>query len=209
MTLSSASQDVAFRETSDGAMAEADENQSWLFYLAEISLRRTIADTAWHFYNKGEDYWLNNVDLILRQYADTDMQIALWYSHLPPSIRFHSDSEHDNEFSFYLQHRFLEWRENSLRPLLYIYLHHPMQPPPEVVLRSKEALKVAAELIALSKRDHRHGSIWFVLRRTFACALLILAVVTRHGPAEATEAGRMLCSMRSGHWRGGVKKHKT
>lgn len=182
------SQEGTFEDACNSPVTEVDENRGWLFYLAEISLRRTITDTVWLFYHDDEESWLSNVDLVLRRYIETDKQIAIWYSHLPPSIRFQSKSETSNEFSFHLQHRFLEWREIALRPLLYIYLHHAAQPSPELVLRAKEALKVAAELIALSKQDHRHGGIWFVLRRTFACALIILAVVLRYGPAEAAQA---------------------
>lgn len=164
---------------------QIDENRSWLFYLAEISLRRTIDDVLWLFYHRGEDYWMNNVDLLTRQYVETDRQIELWYSHLPPSIRFERLGQAENEYAFFLQHRFLDWRENILRPLLYIFLHHPGQLPCEVVQCGREAMQIASELIILSSQHHRHGSIWFVAYRTFACAMLILAVVIRYGDAEA------------------------
>ncbi|RYP91458.1 hypothetical protein DL770_002397 [Monosporascus sp. CRB-9-2] len=174
-------------DESDTMSLHVDENRSWLFYLAEISLRRTIDDTLWLLYNRGEEHWINNVDLLVRQYAETDKQINLWYSHLPSSIRFDPLQPPENELSFYLQHRFLHWRENALRPLLYIALHHPSHPPREVLEASQESMRIASQIILTSAQHHRHGGIWFVLRRAFTCALLILAVVLRYGEAEAPQ----------------------
>ncbi|RYP48057.1 hypothetical protein DL768_005979 [Monosporascus sp. mg162] len=174
-------------DESDTMSHHIDENRSWLFYLAEISLRRTIDDTLWLLYNRGEEHWINNVDLLVRQYAETDKQISLWYSHLPSSIRFDPLQPPENEFSFYLQHRFLHWRENALRPLLYIALHHPSHPPRAVLEASRESMRIASQIILTSAQHHRHGGIWFVLRRAFTCALLILAVVLRYGEAEAPQ----------------------
>ena len=176
----------------DAVATYVDENRSWLFYLAEISLRRTIDDVQWLFYHGGEDYWVNNVHLLVRQHAEADKQITLWYSHLPPSIRFEPPKPPENEFAFYMQYRFLEWRESTLRPLLYVFLHYrPLGGAPlprEVMQGGREAVSVIAELITLSTQHHRHGGIWFVARRAFGCALLLLAVVLRYGEAEAPPA---------------------
>ncbi len=98
-----------------------------------------------------------------------------------------------------MQHRFLEWRESTLRPLLYIFLHchhsggAPL--PREVVQGGREAVCVAAELITLSAQHHRHGGIWFVARRAFACTLLVLAAVVRYGEAEAPPAWHGLVAL--------------
>ncbi|KAH8896671.1 hypothetical protein GQ53DRAFT_803544 [Thozetella sp. PMI_491] len=180
----------------DSATVCVDENRSWLFYLAEIALRRTIDDTQWLFYHRGEDYWINNVDLLTRQYLEAEKQITLWYSHLPASIRFERLKQPDNEFVFHLHHRFLHWRESTLRPLLYIFLHYPgRQLPREVTECGNEAMRVATELIMLSAQNHRHGGIWFVTRRTFACDLLVLAFVVKHGESEATPAWHSLIGL--------------
>ncbi|KAL7967407.1 hypothetical protein HDV63DRAFT_412479 [Trichoderma sp. SZMC 28014] len=136
------SQEGTFEDASNSPVTGVDEDRGWLFYLAEISLRRTITDTVWLFYHDDEDFWLNNADLVMRRYIETDKQIAIWYSHLPPSIRFQSKSD---------------FTSTSTTP------RSPLQ-------------------------NHRHGGIWFVLRRTFACALMILAVVLRYGPTEAAQA---------------------
>ncbi len=55
-----------------------NEERSWFFYLAEISLRRTVDNTQWLLYQRGEEEWITNVAYILRQYAESDEQISLW-----------------------------------------------------------------------------------------------------------------------------------
>ncbi|KAK5047099.1 hypothetical protein LTR84_007042 [Exophiala bonariae] len=165
----------------------SEQNRSWLFYIAEISLRRTINDTIWLFYHKGEEYWLENIGLLVRQHSESDSQIGLWYSHLPDAIRFDPIHVPETEFSFHLQTRFLEWREYTLRPLLYVYLHHPQNLPLRVLELSQEALNISRDIILQAIHHHRHGGSWFVLRRSFSCALLILAVVVKAGEVRPPE----------------------
>ncbi|KAF4913604.1 hypothetical protein CGCVW01_v010797 [Colletotrichum viniferum] len=102
-----------------------EEERSWLYYLAEISLRRTIKDTMAVLYRKGETYWLQNEQLLVRQYDEFEKEISQLHSHLPPLIQFDEHRHADNELAFYLQGRFQGWREATLRPLLYCALHAP------------------------------------------------------------------------------------
>lgn len=53
-----------------------EEERSWLYYLAEISLRRTIKDTMAVLYRKGETYWLQNEQLLVRQYDEFEKEIS-------------------------------------------------------------------------------------------------------------------------------------
>ena len=160
-----------------------DESRSWQFYLAEISLRRTIDDTLWLFYHQGEEHWLKNTDLLVQQYAETDEQISLWYSQLSKSF---DHLQHPNdEYSFFLQSRFLDWRETALRPLLYIFLHDSSSPPRHDVLElSREAVSIAADIVLRCDHHHRHGGTWLIARKAFLCALLILAVVVKNGEVK-------------------------
>lgn len=167
-----------------------DERRSWLFYLAEISLRRTIDDTLWLFYHKGEGYWIKNEDVILHQYINFTKQIHPWYSHLPPSISFAPSQDSENEFAMFLQSRFLDWQEMALRPLVFIFLHRPapspqQQPPTQLNRYIHDAVAVASEAIQISGRHHRHGGTWLVARRVFSSALLILAVILKEGQIDA------------------------
>lgn len=51
----------------------------WFFYLAQISLRRTLDEVLSVMYEKGEQNWVENIDLICRQHEESKKQIADWY----------------------------------------------------------------------------------------------------------------------------------
>lgn len=50
----------------------------WFFYLAEISLRRTFDEVLSVIYEKGEQNWIENIDLVCRQYYESEKQISDW-----------------------------------------------------------------------------------------------------------------------------------
>ncbi|KAJ0305476.1 hypothetical protein COL516b_005170 [Colletotrichum fioriniae] len=165
-----------------------EEERSWLYYLAEISLRRTIKSTMSVLYRKGEAYWLRNEDLLVRQYDEFETEISQLHSHLPPLIQFTEHDYPDNELAFYLQGRFQGWRESTLRPLLYCAIHgthsrgqhgqsqqHPTNP--RVIHLAQRAVDTCAAMIVKTAHHHRHGGSWFVARRAFSCAVMVLAVV--------------------------------
>lgn len=56
----------------------AEEERSWFFYLAEISLRRIINDILSTFYDKGEEHWMKHIDLVCRQNLESEKQISSW-----------------------------------------------------------------------------------------------------------------------------------
>lgn len=62
----------------DGGLDRHDEELSWYFFLAEISLRRTINDVLLLFYSMSEEQWIDNIDLICRQFDESIKQISLW-----------------------------------------------------------------------------------------------------------------------------------
>ncbi|KAF6833064.1 hypothetical protein CPLU01_05743 [Colletotrichum plurivorum] len=171
-----------------------EEERSWLYYLAEISLRRTIKDTMAVLYRKGEAYWLQNPHLLVRQYDEFEQEMSQLHSHLPPLIQFDETRHADNELSFYLQGRFQGWREATLRPLLYYVLHAPVnvELSPRVVELAQKAADTCAVMVVMTAYHHRHGGSWFVARRAFSCAVTILASKLREGPVQAPPNWRSL-----------------
>jgi hypothetical protein len=57
----------------------------WFFYLAQISLRRSLDEVLSVIYEKGEQNWIENIDLVCRQYYESQKQIADWYFFPLPS----------------------------------------------------------------------------------------------------------------------------
>ncbi|KAI3546430.1 hypothetical protein CABS03_13053 [Colletotrichum abscissum] len=179
--------DYAWSPFSD-SQQRLEEERSWLYYLAEISLRRTIKNTMSVLYRKGEAYWLRNEDLLVRQYDEFEKEISQLHSHLPLLIQFTEHNYPENELAFYLQGRFQGWRESTLRPLLYCALHgtqgrgqHDQSQQhltnPRVIHLAQKAVDTCAAMIVKTAHHHRHGGSWFVARRAFSCAVMVLAVV--------------------------------
>lgn len=61
----------------------------WFFYLAEISLRRTLDEILSVVYEKGEQRWLENIDLVYRQYYDSEKQLTDWCVYGLPCLISH------------------------------------------------------------------------------------------------------------------------
>lgn len=160
------------------------EERSWAFYLAEISIRRTMSDTIVTLYRKGEGYWLKNIKYLLGQCEDCETQVQLWYSHLPALVRFYPGEQPDNELAFFLQGRFYQWRSYILKPLLYYTLHRSAAQDltPQIIKCAQGLMSICADSIKHYDRHHRHGGTWFICRGSFSSALLILGVVLKDDP---------------------------
>lgn len=177
---------------------ETLQAQSWLFFLAEISLRRTINANLRLLYRKSESYWIANPALLLKHHAECEEQIRLWYSHLPARLQFDGSATQHRSLSFYLESRFQDWREYILRPMLYCALHSDQLRPvntsklpstpstpirlsastvSEITKLAQEHIALCAELIPLASEHGRYGGTWLLCRRTFTCAMAILASV--------------------------------
>ena len=62
----------------DNGLERHDEERSWFFYLAELSIRRTINDVLATFYAMTEEQWIDDIDFLCRQFDESDKQILLW-----------------------------------------------------------------------------------------------------------------------------------
>lgn len=68
------------RKMDDGLQVDHSEfeERGWFFYLAEISLRRTINDALDLLYRNGEKHWMNNIKLLVSQHEEQERQVLLW-----------------------------------------------------------------------------------------------------------------------------------
>ncbi|KAF5004851.1 hypothetical protein FDECE_8667 [Fusarium decemcellulare] len=155
------------------------EERGWCYYLAEISLRRTIDDTLCHLFQDGEDSWLRKPSQLIHQFTESEKQRNIWRKHLPSIVQFDENVVPDNEFAFGLRGRFLEWHELILRPILYYVLHLPcgQTVPPECITLAERAVHLYTLRIDEYQHTLRHGGSWFVTRRIFSYASMVLATV--------------------------------
>ena len=66
---------------SPAAPSEAAQNRerSWLYYLAEISLRRMIMDTTEIMYAGGSEAWMADLPALLARYYECQEKVRLWF----------------------------------------------------------------------------------------------------------------------------------
>ncbi|RSL74105.1 hypothetical protein CEP53_000498 [Fusarium sp. AF-6] len=50
--------------------------QGWYYYLAEISVRRTVDETLNLLYSQGPEYWMENPAYLIRQYYECEGQVS-------------------------------------------------------------------------------------------------------------------------------------
>ncbi|KAH7152832.1 hypothetical protein EDB81DRAFT_789811 [Dactylonectria macrodidyma] len=173
------------REHDDDRLGPPNPNQAlveergWCYYLAEISLRRTLDDNLYFLYERGENHWLQDTSRLLNQYYQAAEQRSMWYYYLPAVVKFDEAQRADNQFAHGLQGRFLDWHELTLRPILYYILHTSpgSAVSPNHLQLAEKALGVCVTLIVHLYPLRRHGGTWFILRRIFSCSCIVLGVV--------------------------------
>ncbi|KAJ2992960.1 hypothetical protein NUW58_g1989 [Xylaria curta] len=102
---------------------EPEEERSWLYYLAEISLRGLMNKILRGLYGKGQEAWLSNINDVLSQRMVCSQELELWREHLPHQIRFDDANVPQNEFALFLQTRYLCCIEWLSRPFLFYVVH--------------------------------------------------------------------------------------
>ncbi|OTA68009.1 hypothetical protein K449DRAFT_324441 [Hypoxylon sp. EC38] len=165
-----------------------EEERSWLYYLAEISLRSIMNRVLADLYGCGETAWLADTESLVKKNMAYSEELESWRSHLPLQLQFPSPMSDPlespelpgNELSFFLQTRYLCVIEWLHRPFLYCLLHaHPsparaLNLPPSIPLAQRN-IYISCALIRLIAVHHRHGGIWGLIRRSFVCSLLLIA----------------------------------
>jgi hypothetical protein len=78
MVFSAFGSDIEVGDLSPANYDSQLEERGWCYYLAEISLRRTIDDTLWYLSEGGEESWLSNPSQLVRQYHELEKQRSMW-----------------------------------------------------------------------------------------------------------------------------------
>ncbi|KAI1414455.1 hypothetical protein F5Y13DRAFT_178751 [Hypoxylon sp. FL1857] len=177
-----------------------EEERSWLYYLAEISLRSIMNRVLADIYGRGETAWLTDTASLVKRHMAYSEELESWRNHLPFQLQFPSSMSESldipelpgNELSFFLQTRYvcvIEWLH---RPFLY-YILHPNSSQTQAwnqlpsASLAQQSIDGSCLLIQLVAAHHRHGGIWGLIRRSFICALLLIAVARynlRNGDLE-------------------------
>ena len=165
-------------------MAQQQEEQSWYYYLACISLRKGANSIINLLYRPGERSWLENVEHSMSQAVVQENELDQWHTLLPPTLKFDAFDEAPDDLAFILACRSLHWRQISYRPLLYYALHRPDTDPyyGHVLPLAQKCLDYCALTVKRLLRPHYYEGTWFIQRAMASATLLILAAQIRGPP---------------------------
>ncbi|KAJ5368234.1 uncharacterized protein N7496_007994 [Penicillium cataractarum] len=111
---------------SNDAVDQRRERSSWLFYLAEISLRRLLSNVcdeilSLHRTKKDEATFLAHLATLVPEY---EQQGRRWAASLPPELSLDEPAENDDICRFVLRGHYIDYREVICWPFLGARLNY-------------------------------------------------------------------------------------
>ncbi|KAH7189993.1 hypothetical protein BKA60DRAFT_233052 [Fusarium oxysporum] len=172
----------------------AQHEQSWMYYLTDISLRKLeIRIESFFATQQAEQRQPVNVDResfyrdILNTLSDLDNQIMVHFVNLPDSITIETDeSGHSpDDLREYLRLRLIIIRHTLSRPALHFILHRDldglsMSLQAQANELANRALRIDRYLVTHGLTTHRHPGTWLGIRYC-ACAALEIIATSKSG----------------------------
>ena len=171
-----------------GSTLGREQEQSWFYYLSEISLRRIGNRVINAFYHDldHDNVWMCMDVAAMISVAEEFMHLLnQWHNGLPPLVRFNEETLHEiprEELPFMLRARMLEIRSWIFRPFLFYAVHHSPADTQQAILLPwvEQALHNSVLLIETSSLRHRHHGVWYTNRVSANSALTILLAAKRN-----------------------------
>ncbi|KAJ4177277.1 Zcf27p [Fusarium falciforme] len=201
-------------DTLDGlASSPTQHEQSWLYYLTDISLRKLEIRIDSFFATQQTRHHEPTIEAresfygdILATLADLDQQIMEHFTRLPDPITIETDeSGHSpDDLREYLRLRMIIIRHTLSRPAIYLILHGELDGLP-VLLRAQateianRALQINEYLVLHGLTTHRHPGTWLGIRYCARAALELFATAKSSIPDLKP----------SPSWEIGIRKLKT
>ncbi|KAF4976381.1 hypothetical protein FZEAL_6942 [Fusarium zealandicum] len=154
------------------------QEESWYYYLTEITLRRIANGVLNALYQEKEYAWTDSsIPTMVKTANQVEQQLSEWYRGLPVPIQFDEHEPPTGELPFMIRARVLEIRLWVYRPFLYYAIHNPPDGPFQSLLRPfvEKALMYTFRILNDCPTRHRHHGVWFSIRTGISAALSILA----------------------------------
>lgn len=185
---------VAPAESPDGPDSETRRARaSWLFYLAEISLRRLTSRLSREVLDLRQKYASDAVllDMLLDMMPEYEAQIGEWSESLPADLSIHTPVEEDGICRSVLRGRMINLFEQLYWPFVMASLSaHATRRPvkPAVADFARRGLETHMHQVRVNKPGfhHRHHGSTFMIRACTRSALVLLAAA-RAGCAMPTD----------------------
>ncbi|CAG7918245.1 unnamed protein product [Penicillium olsonii] len=161
----------------DDIPQEFPQEESWYYYLFEVSQQRTMYQVISSFYSSRQDTQLleASVGVLTQDAIELERHQTLAGSRLPPWLQFVEGEASDRELPYFVRTRSLSVQDSILRPFLFLLIHSTTLQSPTIYGFAQRCLEGCYTLIDLNDIQHRHHGSWFQARAAFRCALTILA----------------------------------
>ncbi|CAG8373589.1 unnamed protein product [Penicillium salamii] len=162
---------------SNDVPAEFPQEESWYYYLFEVSQKRTMYQVINTFYSSKHDTQLLEapVGAMTQDAIELERHQTLAASRLPPWLRFVEGEASDRELPYFIHTRSLAVQDSILRPFLFLVIHSTVLQPPTIYGFAQRCLEGCYAIINLGNSQHRHHGSWFQARAAFRCGLSIIA----------------------------------
>ncbi|KAK5044659.1 hypothetical protein LTR84_010551 [Exophiala bonariae] len=198
--------------TALGRLRIEEQEQSWFYYLTDISLRKLEIQIDSFFRSKqqqpspmSEAYEVFYRDILVTL-ADSDQQIVDHFKRLPAPISVETDdSGHSpDDLREYLRLRMIRIRHDLSRPALYLILHGVFDDisahmRAQAVQIANRALAIDEYLVTHGLTTHRHPGTWLGVRYCTRAALELFAAAKAGSPDIILPR----------NWRAGMERFKV
>ncbi|KAL1979472.1 hypothetical protein VTN96DRAFT_5716 [Rasamsonia emersonii] len=151
--------------------------ESWYYYLTEISQRHILDRIMNAFYAEEDDRrWLDaSPEAMVRMASELERQHVLALANLPSWLRYDEGQPEDCELPFFLHCRIFYVQECLFRPFLFRVIHSPVPQPPAIQDFAQRCVEASYNNARCVTLQHRHHGSWFMGRAAFRCGLSLLA----------------------------------
>ncbi|KAF5027830.1 hypothetical protein F66182_57 [Fusarium sp. NRRL 66182] len=167
------------------------QEQSWFYYLTEITLRRMANRVLNLLYSADHTMWIKDSIVLMAEEAEQiHKQLREWYTKLPPLIQF-SDDIPTEELPYHVRGRVLEIQTWIYAPFLYYTIHSPPDAPHRDRVKPlvEESIPHILSVMRGEPSRLRHHGTWYNLRLTTMRCLLIIGAA-RCGTVSVPEDWR-------------------
>lgn len=160
------------------------EENSWLYNLAEIALRRVTDEVVAAIFSSQQCGFHDlrcPIQELIATVSEFKMQLDAWHESLPYAIAFPIDQQPlQNELQYFLRLRYILISELLHRPFIHYAVHNPTSTSTEVHDLAEVGLAFALDYLLQSNYTHRHHGKWLQLRRGLAESCILLAASENH-----------------------------
>ncbi|KAH6985338.1 hypothetical protein EDB80DRAFT_732121 [Ilyonectria destructans] len=166
------------------------QEQSWYYYITEITLRRIHNRTLNLLYRDGHAGWNEKtIGSLPSTVTHLEEQIHEWSQNFLPIVNIDADTQPEEEVPFMMWGRFFEFKCLIYRPFLFYATHYSPDAPHQAVIAPlvEKALSLNIRGIQGGPHVYRHYGTWFHIRGCVTAALCVLAAVKSGNVAMVAE----------------------